>query len=76
MILFPVILNALNFWLIDNILKFNPEEGVEGGAIVAHVYQKEEERNNSQVNRSKHSKHSKKSNRIDNVIIAENKNEI
>ncbi len=36
-------MNAINFWLIDNILKFNPEESIEG-KMVANVYEKEEEK--------------------------------
>mgnify|MGYP002146149388 CR=1 FL=1 len=51
LIIIPLILNAINFWLIDNILKFNPEETIEG-KMVANVYEKEEEKekqNNSRT---------------------------
>jgi hypothetical protein len=40
MVVFPVILNALNFWIIDNILKFKPEQDEEG-EMVASMYEKE-----------------------------------
>ncbi len=43
LIIIPLILNAINFWVIDNILKFNPEESVEGN-MVANVYKIEEEK--------------------------------
>jgi hypothetical protein len=51
MVIFPVILNALNFWIIDNILKFKPEKDSEG-EMVTSVYEKEETKNKS-INRSK-----------------------
>jgi hypothetical protein len=51
MVLFPVILNAFNFWIIDNILKFKPEKEKEGDKVTS-VYEKEEAKNKS-VNRSK-----------------------
>ncbi len=43
LILVPLVLNAINFWLIDNILKFNPEN-IHDANIVADVYNKEEEK--------------------------------
>ena len=43
LILVPLVLNAINFWLIDNILKFNPEDHHEAN-IVADVYNKQEEK--------------------------------
>jgi hypothetical protein len=43
LILVPLVLNAINFWLIDNILKFNPEDAHEA-TIVADVYNREEEK--------------------------------
>ncbi len=43
LILVPLVLNAINFWLIDNILKFNPVDTHEA-TIVADVYNKEEEK--------------------------------
>jgi hypothetical protein len=38
MVIFPVILNALNFWIIDNILKFKPDNETDGDLI--SVYEK------------------------------------
>jgi hypothetical protein len=43
MVIVPVILNALNFWIIDNILKFKPEREKEG-ELVTSFYEKEEEK--------------------------------
>lgn len=55
MILVPVILNAINFWLIDNILKFNPEDSHEA-KIVADVYSKEEEKEKRSISKITNSK--------------------
>lgn len=41
MILIPVFLNAFQFWIIDNILKFNPEQDAEGD-IFCSIYENEE----------------------------------
>jgi hypothetical protein len=46
MVIFPVILTAFNFWIIDNILKFNPENNEEG-ELVTSVYEMEEVNNRS-----------------------------
>jgi cytoskeletal protein RodZ len=67
MIIFPVILNALNFWIIDNILKFKPEDGAEGEKVVS-VYEKEEKKNKT-VNKSKRVE----TNAIENIVVTERK---
>jgi hypothetical protein len=51
LILVPLVLNAINFWLIDNILKFNPEDHHEAN-IVADVYNKEDEKEKKKSNKS------------------------
>lgn len=51
LILIPLILNAINFWIIDNILKFSPEETVEGN-LVANVYKIEEAKEKSNLTKT------------------------
>ena len=65
MIIIPVILNAINFWIIDNILKFKPESSPDGN-MVAITYEKEEEK------RDKSRTIKPESNAINEVIIVEN----
>jgi hypothetical protein len=38
MILVPLVLNAINFWIIDNILKFKEEEMIIGNITVKELY--------------------------------------
>ena len=50
MILIPLLLNAVYFWLVDNILKLKPDE--EGNEIIKEIYIKESaivEKNNEVI---------------------------
>ena len=67
MIIIPVILNAINFWIIDNILKFKPESSPDGN-MVSNTYEKEEEKREKSHNRSINQKNKT----INEVIIVEN----
>jgi hypothetical protein len=61
-------LNAINFWLIDNILKFNPDD-IHEANIVADVYNKEEEK--EKIRNSKIMNPSIRNNEMQ-VIVVEN----
>jgi hypothetical protein len=52
MVIVPVILNAFNFWIIDNILKFKPEHTREG-ELVTSFYEMEEEKRTKTFNKSR-----------------------